>query len=119
MALIGELVADPVALEQLRRALDAESSDHATAAPPAYTASTLAAALGVSAKTVRNAIARGELRAIKRGARWIVSEDAVREWAAWEPRAAQAWRGERPRGVLAQALARVDEHHAGRRIAAP
>src|SRR5947209_475611 len=82
MALIGELVADPVALEQLRRALDAESSDHATAAPPAYTASTLAAALGVSAKTVRNAIARGELRAIKRGARWIVSEDAVREWAA-------------------------------------
>jgi excisionase family DNA binding protein len=52
--------------------------DHAT---PAYTVASLAAALGVSSRVVRGAIARGELAAVKRGGRWIISADAVRAWA--------------------------------------
>jgi excisionase family DNA binding protein len=47
----------------------------------AYTVSSLAAELGVSAKAVRCAIARHELEAVKRGSRWIISADAVSEWA--------------------------------------
>lgn len=47
----------------------------------AYTVSSLAAELGVSAKAVRCAIARHELQAVKRGSRWIISADAVSEWA--------------------------------------
>jgi excisionase family DNA binding protein len=47
----------------------------------AYTVASLAAELGVSAKAVRCAIARQELQAVKRGSRWIISADAVSEWA--------------------------------------
>ena len=47
----------------------------------AYTVASLAAELGVSAKAVRCAIARHELQAVKRGSRWIISADAVNEWA--------------------------------------
>ncbi|MBV9334679.1 MAG: helix-turn-helix domain-containing protein [Solirubrobacterales bacterium] len=48
----------------------------------AYTVASLAAELGVSAKAIRCAIARHELQAIKRGSRWIISGDAVGEWAS-------------------------------------
>lgn len=47
----------------------------------AYTVASLAAELGVSTKAVRCAIARHELQAVKRGSRWIISSDAVSEWA--------------------------------------
>lgn len=47
----------------------------------AYTVASLAAELGVSDRAVRCAITRHELRAVKRGSRWIISADAVREWA--------------------------------------
>ena len=47
----------------------------------AYTVASLAAELGVSAKAIRCAIARRELQAVKRGSRWIISADAVGEWA--------------------------------------
>jgi len=46
----------------------------------AYTVASLAADLGVSCKTIRCAITRGELRAVKRGARWIIPAEAVLEW---------------------------------------
>src|SRR5699024_11119175 len=46
-----------------------------------YTVASLAAELGVSAKAVRCTIARNELQAVKRGSRWIISADAVSEWA--------------------------------------
>jgi excisionase family DNA binding protein len=53
----------------------------------AYTVDTLAAELGMSPKAIRCAIARGELRGVKRGSRWIISADAVDEWASTpEPR---------------------------------
>ena len=54
--------------------------DHARA-HSAYTVASLAAELGVSAKAIRCAIARHELQAVKRGSRWIISADAVSEWA--------------------------------------
>jgi hypothetical protein len=47
----------------------------------AYTVASLAAKLGVSAKAVRCAITRQALHAVKRGSRWIISTDAVSEWA--------------------------------------
>lgn len=47
----------------------------------AYTVASLAAELGVSQKTIRSAIARRELTAVKRGARWLISAESVREWA--------------------------------------
>ena len=47
----------------------------------AYTVASLAAERGVSQKTIRCAIARRELAAVKRGARWLTSADAVRDWA--------------------------------------
>ncbi len=47
----------------------------------AYTVASLAAELGMSPKTIRSAIARRELAAVKRGSRWLISADAVREWA--------------------------------------
>jgi excisionase family DNA binding protein len=50
--------------------------------PVAYTVHSLAAELGVSPKAIRCAIARGELRGVKRGSRWIITADAVSEWAA-------------------------------------
>jgi excisionase family DNA binding protein len=48
---------------------------------PVYTVASLAAELGVSQKTIRCAIGRHELVAVKRGARWLISADAVRDWA--------------------------------------
>ena len=47
----------------------------------AYTVASLAAELGVSQKTIRSAIARRELAAVKRGARWLISAESVCEWA--------------------------------------
>ena len=47
----------------------------------AYTVHSLAADLAVSPKAIRCAIKRGELRAVKRGSRWIIPADAVNEWA--------------------------------------
>lgn len=47
----------------------------------AYTVASLAAELRVSAKAIRCAIARHELQAVKRGSRWIISAEAVCEWA--------------------------------------
>ena len=47
----------------------------------AYTVASLAAELGVSQTTIRCAIARRELAAVKRGARWLISTESVRDWA--------------------------------------
>jgi excisionase family DNA binding protein len=63
-------------LPHLRQPADPEAQG-----PVAYTVASLAAELGVSQKTIRAAIARRELSAVKRGSRWIISADAVRAWA--------------------------------------
>lgn len=72
-------------IEQLaRRAAEIVLSELRTTsstARVAYTVETLADEIGCSAKSVRGAIARGELDARKSGARWVISSDAVARWA--------------------------------------
>src|SRR5437763_1325924 len=123
VALIAALSADRSALDELRRLIATEDSGPDVAVPPAYTANTLATALGVSPKTIRNAIARGELAAVKRGGRWIVSAAAVDAWAgtddvARRPRRRVRSKGRRP-GPLAAALVELESRDSGRRIAGP
>jgi excisionase family DNA binding protein len=47
----------------------------------AYSPATLAAELGRSERSVRAAISRGELQAVKRGRGWVISAEAVAEWS--------------------------------------
>jgi excisionase family DNA binding protein len=49
-------------------------------AVPLYTPATLAAELGRSDRSIRAAITRGELKAVKRGRGWVISAQAVAEW---------------------------------------
>jgi excisionase family DNA binding protein len=63
----------------------------------AYTVASLATELGVSQKTIRCAIARPELPAVKRGSRWIISAEAVHSWAT----APERRRTRRPCGAAA------------------
>jgi excisionase family DNA binding protein len=74
--LLSQIASDPDALAALRRLVGAGTDR----ADPAYTVATLAATLGVTERVVRNAIGRGELRAVKRGSRWYIATDAVEAW---------------------------------------
>jgi len=105
-ALLDELARDPEAIERLR-ALVAPTAARPSA--PAYTVAQLAAETGLSPKAVRGAIARGELEAVKRGTRWIVSADAVAAWATAPPSKSRMTGGARRRTanrdrVMARAL---------------
>jgi excisionase family DNA binding protein len=108
-ALLDELAADPVALERLRMLVAPAAP--APAHQAAYTVASLAAELGRSERSIRSAIARGELSAVKRGRGWVISADAVAAWATADvSRPPQRPRGRRdPRcgrgtGVMARAL---------------
>jgi excisionase family DNA binding protein len=121
LALIAALVADPPAAQQLRELLDVEQREPAEARP-AYTVDALADAIGVTAKVVRNAIARGELAAVKRGGRWIVSADAVDDWTSPGDRKSEGRATAHTRDAarpLGAALTRLDDGDAKRRIAGP
>jgi excisionase family DNA binding protein len=50
-----------------------------------YTCTTLAADLGVTPRAIRAAISRGELRAVKRGGRWLIPAGAVSDWTTGTP----------------------------------
>jgi len=106
-ALLDELARDPEAVERLR-ALVAPTTTSSSA--PAYTVAQLAHETGLSAKAIRGAIVRGELEAVKRGTRWIVSADAVAAWAkadrARDSRARPNGRARRNAGVMARALSK-------------
>ncbi len=87
-------------LEVLAQRVAARLADASTGAdtgPPAYTVATLAAALELSEKTVRGAIARGELPAVKRGGRYLIARHAVEVWATPDVAAGRARRGSRSR----------------------
>lgn len=77
-AVVASLSRDPQAMRQLRALVVPEPLREAE--PPAYTVASLAEVLGVTSKVVRNAVARGELTAVKRGGRWIIPSDAVAAW---------------------------------------
>ncbi|MBI5104313.1 MAG: helix-turn-helix domain-containing protein [Solirubrobacterales bacterium] len=104
--LLDLLGSDVEALRELRRLLGAQTA-------PAYTVSTLAAALAVSQRVVRNAIARGELCAVKRGARWYIAADAVEAWTHGEHHSRVAPQVRQVRHPLASAFERVDERATG------
>jgi excisionase family DNA binding protein len=75
--ILEQIASDPSVLVELRALL----LDSAPEGAPAYTVATLASALGVTERVVRNAIGRGELAAVRRGARWLISTEAVDAWA--------------------------------------
>jgi excisionase family DNA binding protein len=83
-SIVAAIADDPIALAELRTAIGVASPTTLDAAPLAYTVATLADDLGVSTKVVRGAIGRGELEAVKRGSRWLISVEAVRAWTAGE-----------------------------------
>lgn len=78
-----------------------------------YTIASLAADLDVSEKTIRGAVHRGELPAVRRGSRYVIAADAAQAWiaastdgpASRRPRARVGQRRGRP---LAEAFARID-----------
>ncbi len=72
-AVLDALAQSPLATARLRELLG----------PPqaAYTVESLARAVGLSPKAVRNAIGRGDLEALKRGGRWIISTSAAERWS--------------------------------------
>lgn len=82
---------------------------------PAYTVTSLASHLGVTPKSVRGMISRGELAAVKRSGRWIVSASAVEAWSAGGEAASHPMASPRSRRpsrsratTLTQAVARLD-----------
>ena len=84
-ALVEALAADPAAVSRLRELVALDSPRAAAPEPVIYTVASLAAVLQVSARVVRGAIARGELRAAKRGGRYLISARAVDDWVAAGP----------------------------------
>jgi len=108
-AVLAALARDPEALERLRSLVGKTETDPLPdSRAPAYTVATLALAVGRSERSIRGAIHRGELEAVKRGRGFVISADAVAAWAtAPTPaprrrRKAQAGRGD----VMARALER-------------
>lgn len=83
-SIVAAIADDPVALAELRTAIGVTSPTTSDTAPLAYTVASLADDLDVSTKTVRGAIHRGELEAVKRGSRWLISAEAVRAWTDGE-----------------------------------
>jgi len=73
-ALVDDLLADSAALAELRGMVGA--------APAVYSCATLAAELSVTPRTIRAAIERGELAAVRSGRGWVMGAEAVRDWTA-------------------------------------
>jgi excisionase family DNA binding protein len=95
-ALLDELADDPVALARLRELVGvaAPDRDHGAAA---YTSRTLAAELGRTERSIRAAIARGELRAVKRGRGYLIAADAIADWSRASDRGAPIGRSSQRR----------------------
>ena len=78
---LDELRSDPAALAELRELVGNPQMDtFGDTSAAAYTPRTLAVEIGRSERSIRAAIGRGELEAIKRGRGWIISADAVAAW---------------------------------------
>lgn len=101
-ALLDQL--EPADLDRLATLLAPRLADRqpAPAGVAAYTIRSLAAELTLSEKTIRGAIHRGELAAVRRGTRYLIAGDAARAWAT--PPAAPA------RGAARAARRRARAH---------
>jgi hypothetical protein len=82
--LVDAIAANPAALERLHQ-LVGSSAHLQTPTHVAYTPATLAAELGRTERSIRDAINRGELAAVKRGRGWVIGADAVAGWARPAP----------------------------------
>lgn len=114
--LVEALAADPAAISRLRELVAIDSPRAAVPEPVIYTVASLAAVLQVSARVIRGAIARGELKAAKRGGRYLISARAVDDWAAAGPYERDSDPGDRgrirtarSRGPLRTALDALDD----------
>jgi len=113
-ALLAEL--DDAALDTLAERLAprlAHRLGASSGGPAGYTVATLAAELGMSAKTVRGAIHRGELAATRSGRSYLIAHDAVRDWLdarePSRPRRPSPVRKGAARSPLRDALAGLEE----------
>ena len=80
-----------------------------TPARAVYTVATLAGELGMSERSVRGAINRGELEAKRRGRRYVIDADAVTAWASSTSSGRRTTSTTRPRrATLSEALARLE-----------
>lgn len=69
--------------EEVRYAIDVavrEAIAKANSDRIAYTIDQAAEAVGIHRNTMRDAVSRGELRAVKRGRRWLISREALVRW---------------------------------------
>jgi excisionase family DNA binding protein len=107
---VAALAIDADALERLRELIAPQAPRIGIA--PAYTVATLASALGVTDRVIRNAIARGELRAVKRGARWYIAPGAVDAWTNAGLASPRARHLSQHRHPLTSTFAQLDERAA-------
>lgn len=82
---LGLVLPDAVLDELAHRVAALLADQQPEPQPVAFTIATLAAELGVSPKTIRGAIHRGELAATRRGSRYLIATDAARAWATPSP----------------------------------
>lgn len=106
---------DPATLDRLADLLAPRLAerlaDHDDTPRIGYTIASLAADLGASEKTIRGAIHRGELPAVRRGSRYLIAADAARAWITAStsgPRPPRARAGQRRGRPLAESFARID-----------
>jgi excisionase family DNA binding protein len=105
---VAALAGDPLLLAKLRDLLGVPAGPQ-PAALPAYTVASLASALGVTERVVRNAIARGELPAARRGARYLIGADAIERWAQASAPTVRPSRQFRRRAGLSEAFDRLPD----------
>ena len=70
---------------ELAQAVRAAVAETLAAVPPeriAYTIEQAAEAVGLARNTIRDAVSRGELRAVKRCGRWLIKRDSLLRWLA-------------------------------------
>jgi hypothetical protein len=79
--IVEAIAQSPQALERLRELIGYRDHAVSPVPTPAYTVATLAAELGRTERSIRAAIARSELEAVKRGRGYVISVDAVADWA--------------------------------------
>lgn len=102
-AVIADLKDDPVALAELRSLLGPEV-DRQPASAAVYTVQSLADELGRTPRSIRGAIERGELEAVKRGRGYVISAEAVSRWAS-APSGTPSRHARRPRASRTRAVA--------------
>lgn len=116
---LDEIAANPAALARLRELVgEVASPDGSTPVAAAYTVATLAAEVGRTERSIRAAIARGELQAVRRGRGYVIGADAVAAWTQGKRKLSTSARPRRSRpgrrsgltrDQLKRAMTRVDE----------